>query len=68
MQYGVKPGPPSFLTPEEDQELADFLVECCKMGNGKIKRDVIEYVKRLVEKKRAKEGLNLMEKGGGTSL
>ena len=35
VKYGAKPGPPGFLTPEEDQELVDFLVECCKMGNGK---------------------------------
>ena len=24
--HGTKPGPPGFLTPEEDQELADFIV------------------------------------------
>ena len=31
VQNGVKPGGPGFVTPEEDQELADLLVECCKM-------------------------------------
>ena len=50
-----------FLTPEEDQELADFLVECCKMGNGKTKREVIECAKRLVEKRRANEGFQMIK-------
>ena len=37
VKHGAKPGPPGFLTPEEDQELVDFLVECCKMGEWKNK-------------------------------
>jgi len=57
VKHGMKPGPSGFLTPEEDQKLADFLVDYCKMGNGKTKKEVIECVKRLVEKKRAKEGI-----------
>ena len=64
VKHGAKPGPPGFLTPEEDQELVDFLVECCKMGNGKTKREVIDCVKRLMEKKRAKEGLQMIKFNG----
>ena len=64
VKHGAKLSPPGFLTPEEDQELVDFLVECCKMGNGKTKREVIDCVKRLVEKKRAKEGLQMIKCNG----
>ena len=61
--HGTKPGPRGYLT-AEDEELAGFLIECCKMGNGKTKREVIQSVKRLVEKKRAQEGI-LMAKFNG---
>jgi len=44
-----KPGPQSCLTKEEEDELVDFLIECCKMGNGKTKREILQTVKRLVE-------------------
>jgi len=56
VMHGTKPDPPGFQTPEEDQELGDFLVECCKMGNGKMKREVLECVKRVVEKKEQRRG------------
>ena len=68
MKYGVKPGPQGLLTLEEDQELTEFLIDCCKMGNEKTKRELLQFGKRLVEKKREKEGLNLTVKGGGIDL
>jgi len=58
VKHGVKPGPQGFLTPEE---LAEFLIDSCKMGNGKTKREVL---KRLVEKKREKEGLEMVKFNG----
>jgi len=33
VKHGTKPGPQSYLTPEEESELADFLVNACKMGS-----------------------------------
>ena len=45
-------GPQSYLTKEEENKLVDFLIECCKMGNGKTKREILQTVKRLVEKKK----------------
>jgi len=36
---------------EEENELVDFLIEYCKMGNGKTKMEILQTVKRLVEKK-----------------
>ena len=34
------------------------------MGNGKTKREVLQFVKRLVEKKREKEGLEMVKFNG----
>ena len=51
VKHGTKPGPQSYLTKEEEYELVDFLIECCKMGNGKTKKEILQIVKRLVEKK-----------------
>jgi len=59
-KHGTKPGPHSYLTPEEESELVDFLVNNCKMGNGKTKQEVVQ---RLVEKKRGKENLNVQWRG-----
>ena len=40
-----------YLMMEEDEEMTNFLIECCNMGT---KREVKQYsIKRLVEKKKA---------------
>jgi len=57
VKHGTKPGPQSYLTTIEENE---FLVKACKMGNGKTKREVIQGVKRMAEKKVDKVVLNLM--------
>ena len=53
----------TYLTPKEENELAEFLVKACKMGNSKTKREVIQGVKGLVEKKRGKEGFKFNGEG-----
>ena len=50
--HGKKPGRVGYLTQEEEQELVDFLTESCKLGYGKTRREVINIVKRVVEKKK----------------
>ena len=64
VKHGVKSGPQVFLAPEEDQESAAFLIDCCKMGSAKTKREVLQFAKRLVEKKREKEGLEMVTFNG----
>jgi len=39
VKHRVKSGPQGFLAPEEDQELAEFLIDCGKMGSAKTKRE-----------------------------
>ena len=34
-KHGTKPGSQHYLTPKEENELAEFLVKACKMGNKK---------------------------------
>ena len=51
VKHGTNPGPSSFLTKEEENELASFLTKACKMGQGKTKQEVLYIVKRIVEKK-----------------
>ena len=38
VKHGTKQWPQSYLTPTEENELAEFLVKACKMGNGKTKQ------------------------------
>ena len=64
VKHGTKPGPQSYLTKEVEDKLVDFLIECCKTGNGKTKKEILQIVKRLVEKKRAQEELPLAKFNG----
>jgi len=57
VKHGTKPGPQGYLTTEEE-ELSEFLIDCCKMGNSKTKKEIIQTVKR---KRRSKEGLPLVK-------
>ena len=56
VKHGVKSGPGSYLTPSEETELVKFLIDICKMGHGKTKREVIDIVKRTVKKKMENKG------------
>ena len=56
VKHGTKSGPGSYLTSSEETELAKFLIDVCKMGHGKTKREVIDIVKRTVKKKMENKG------------
>ena len=49
VKHGTKLRSRSYLTKNED-ELVDFLIECCKMGNG---REILQTVKRKKELRRS---------------
>ncbi len=39
--HGVKPGPKPYLTKDEEQGLADYLISAANIGYGKTRRDVL---------------------------
>ena len=54
VKHGSNPGLQPYLTSSKENELEKFLIEICKMGHGKTKREVIDIVRRTVEKKMKK--------------
>ncbi len=48
---GSNPEPRPFLSQEEEEELADFLANCSKMGYGKTGLHVLEMVEEIALKK-----------------
>ena len=38
--HGTNPDPTFYLSNDKESELADFLLECAKIGYGKTRRDV----------------------------
>ena len=55
IQHGSKTGLDPYLTSNEEGKLVNFLIDICKMGHGKTKREVIDIVRRTVKKKKDKE-------------
>ena len=51
VKHGTKPGPKPYLSLEEEEELAHFLVNCSKMGYGKTQRQVLQMVEEIAIKK-----------------
>ena len=51
VRHGTNPGPKPYLTKQEEDELAEFLIKASTMGYGKSKREVLSIVKRTLEKK-----------------
>ena len=49
---GASCGPKGYLTPEEEEELVNFLLRCAAMGYPKSRHEVLALVKRILEKKR----------------
>lgn len=49
--FGVKRGPPRYLTYEEEDELICYLLGCAKMGYAKSKQEVISIVRKVVASK-----------------
>ena len=52
--HGTRSGPKPYLTPQEEKELADFLVSCSKMGYGKTRGEVLKIVEAIAKKKGVK--------------
>ena len=44
------------MTLSKEIELLTFIIDVCKMGHGKTKREVIDIIRRTVKKKKEKEG------------
>ena len=44
---GTKPGRPSYLTSQEESELESYLIESCKLGYGKTRRQVKAIVENV---------------------
>ena len=53
--HGCNMGPKTYLTREEEKELADFLISCAKIGFAKTRQDVMNLVHRAVLKKEEKQ-------------
>ena len=51
VRHGTNPGPKPYLTKQEEDELAEFLIKASTMGYGKSKREVLSIVKRTLENK-----------------
>ena len=51
VKHGTKPGPRPYLSPEEEEEVALFVVNCSKMGYGKTQRQVLQMVEEIVLQK-----------------
>ena len=51
VKHGTNPGPIPYLTSDEEDELATFLIQVSEIGWGKTKREVIMIVRQAVEKK-----------------
>ena len=51
MVHGRNPGPCPYLDPDEEKELADFLVSSAECGYGKTRREVLTIVEVALDKK-----------------
>ena len=49
--HGTNIGPKPYLTHEEEKQLVEFLVNCCKMGYGKTRGEVLKIVEAIMKKK-----------------
>ena len=49
--HGTNIGPKPYLTQEEEKQLVEFLVNCCKMGYGKTRGEVLKIVEAIMKKK-----------------
>jgi len=50
VQHGRKSGPKPYLSLDEEEPVT-FLIDVCKMGQGRIKREVIDIVRSKGEEK-----------------
>ena len=55
VQHGSRPGPISYLTMEEEEELAGFLISCAEIGYPHTVSQVLGLVQKMVDAKGRKE-------------
>ena len=53
--HGTKPGPIPYLSPNEESELASFLIDAAKIGYGRTRRDVRCLVESHLQQNRGKD-------------
>ena len=41
----------SYLTRDEEEELVNFFIQCCKIGYGKTRGEVLKFVEETMRKK-----------------
>ncbi len=46
-QIGTKSGPKTYLTPEEEDELVNFLIRCARVGYPHTKKEVFAIVQKV---------------------
>ena len=51
VSYGARPGPDPYLSVEEEEELASFLLQTAKIGYPHTKRQVLELVQQIIDEK-----------------
>ena len=67
VKHGKKPGPRSYLDPDEERELTEHLVTAAKAGYGKTRREVehiaeaVAREKKVLKKKKISNGCSWRE-------
>ena len=52
IEIDAKPGPPPYLSVEEEEELSNFLMKCARIGYPKTRQQVLAIVQEILEKRR----------------
>ena len=60
-----KPGPAPYLTEEEERKLAQFFFQVARLVYGKTKQEVLDILRKTLEKKRKSILPNSKGKDGG---
>ena len=59
--HGTKMGANPYLTNQEEQELAEFLINCARMGYRKTRKDVLNIVHATVLRKTEEAGKEFLK-------
>jgi len=50
VQSGARPGPPTVLTNEEEEEIVKWTIQMSQIGHGQTRQQVTEVVKRILDR------------------
>ena len=53
--HGKKPGRKSYLDPDEETQLAEFIIECASVGYGKTRVEIMTIAQNTARDKKVKE-------------